>query len=96
MLHRFIHLYSAIKSSIEISKDIKNKKSISFSENEIDFLQDCHSIFQIFVKALSVLQEQKYCTIQYIYSYIYQIQIRLREKLRQVSETLIDRMRFTI
>lgn len=90
MLNQFLHLWPAIKSAIEISKSIRNKNSIHFSANEIEFLKECHSIFEIFIKASTVLQGQKYCTIQYIYPYIFQVRTRLEKKIK--SENLVSKI----
>lgn len=80
-----MHLYSAVKISIEISKIIKNKNQLVFNDNDIQYLNDCLSIFRIFVKASTKLQTEKYPTIQYIYSYIYQIRVKLEEKFLQLN-----------
>lgn len=80
MILRFLHLYKAIKSSIDISTNIKNKDQLSFSDNDLLFLKNCLDIFKIFVKASTILQADKYPTISYIYLYIYQIRNRLEEK----------------
>jgi hypothetical protein len=88
MLSRFLHLYSAIRSSIEISKNISNKHQLNLSIEEIQYLNDCFDIFKIFVKATNKLQADKYSTIQYTYPFIYQIRLRLNEKFNQ--ETLVS------
>lgn len=85
MLLRFLHLYRAIKSSIDISDNIKNKDQLLFSDNDLLFLKNCLDIFKIFVKASTILQADKYPTISYIYPYIYQIRTRLEEKFRETN-----------
>jgi hypothetical protein len=85
MLNRFLHLYPAIQSSIDISKNISNKHRLNLSIEEIQYLNDCLDIFKIFVKATVKLQADKYPTIQYIYPHIFQIRTRLNEKFNQES-----------
>ncbi len=88
MLSRFLQLYSAIRSLIEISKNISNKHQLHLSIEDIQYLNDCFDIFKIFVKATNKLQADKYSTIQYIYLFIYQIRLRLNEKFNR--ETLVN------
>ena len=73
MLDRFLNLYNAIKSAINISSIIKNKTQFLFEEKEIVFLYEYLNIFKIFIKAIIFLQGQEYTITQYVIPYIYQI-----------------------
>lgn len=55
MLLRFLYLYRAIKSYIDILDNIKNKDQLLFLDNDLLFLKNCLDIFKIFVKVSTIL-----------------------------------------
>ena len=55
MIERFLYLYRAIRSSIDISYIISNKNQLRFTSEEIKYLEDIVDIFKIFIKATTKL-----------------------------------------
>jgi hypothetical protein len=85
MLDRFIKIYPAIQNALNISTSIKNKHELIFNDTELKFLLDCQDILKIFIKPTMILQAEKYCSIQYVFSYIYQISDKLNKKYQDVE-----------
>jgi predicted metal-dependent hydrolase len=80
MLKEFINLWPAIKSVINLSDSKafkKNKNSLLLKDNDIEYLNKCLNIFEIFIKATTKLQAEKYPTIYYLIPEIYLIYFRL-------------------
>lgn len=80
MLKEFINLWPAIKSVINLSDSKafqKNKQSLLLKDNDIEYLKKCLKILNIFVKATTKLQAEKYPTIYYLIPEIYNIYNRL-------------------
>ena len=92
LLKKFLILYSTIKSTIEISKDIKDKNEYSFSNNEIEYIRQTFEIFTIFTKLFEILQESRYPTIEYVYLYVYLTRYKLDRKYR--DENLVSKLFF--
>ena len=94
MLKEFLNIQPAIKSVINISDSKvfkKNKDSLLLKDQDINYLKNCLNIFEIFVKATTKLQAQKYPTIYYLIPEVYNIYTRLeaiRDELN-VSNSLI-------
>jgi hypothetical protein len=85
MLRDFLNLWQAIKVVIELSTSKsfkKNKESLLLKDHEIEYLQKCLKIFNIFVKASTKLQAEKYPTIYYLMPEIYRIYNKL-EAIKQ-------------
>ena len=80
MFHRFLHLYTAISVVITISNSIKNKHEFIFLENEIEFLKHYDDVLKIFMKPTMILQNEQYCSISFVWSYIYQVSKKLQQK----------------
>ena len=55
LLKNFLILYSTIKSTIEISKEIKDKNEYSFLDNKIEYIRQTFEIFLIFTKSSEIL-----------------------------------------
>jgi hypothetical protein len=58
MLRDFLNLWQAIKVVIELSTSKsfkKNKESLLLKDYEIEYLQKCLKIFNIFIKAFTKL-----------------------------------------
>jgi hypothetical protein len=74
MINNFLNLYIPIRNVIQNSsnKVFKNKKLL-FSEEDILYLKNILMILNVFVKATTKLQGEKYPTIYYILLYIYKI-----------------------
>jgi predicted metal-dependent hydrolase len=93
MLKDFLHLWPAIKIVISLSESKafkKNKTILLLKDSEILYLEKCFKIFNIFIKATTKLQADKYPTIYYLIPEVYNIYNRLetiREELN-VSITL--------
>jgi hypothetical protein len=85
MLDKFIKIYSAIQITLNISTFIKNKHEFMFNDTELKFLLNCQDILKIFIKSTIILQTKKYCFIQYVFSYIYQIFDKLNKKYQDVE-----------
>ncbi|CZR70301.1 uncharacterized protein PAC_20205 [Phialocephala subalpina] len=85
MLQDFLHLIKAINATIELSetKAFKDNK-LKLSENEIEYLRKYLKIFEIFIKATTKLQAEKYPTIYYLIPMVYDIY----NKLNRVKEEL--------
>ena len=92
LLKNFLILYPAIKSTIEISKDIKDKNEYSFSNNEIEYIRQTFEIFTIFTKPSEILQGSRYPTIEYVYPYVYLTRYKLDRKYR--DENLVSKLFF--
>jgi len=85
MLRDFLNLWQAIKVVIELSTSKsfkKNKESLLLKDNEIKYLEKYLKIFNIFVKASTKLQAEKYPTIYYLMPEIYRIYNKL-EAIKQ-------------
>ena len=78
MINNFLNLYIPIRNVIQNSsnKVFKNKKLL-FSEEDILYLKNTLMILNVFVKATTKLQKEKYPTIYYILLYIYKIYTQL-------------------
>ena len=82
MLKNFIFLYKLIKLVIFISEFIVFKnKAILLSDTEINYLEKCLQILNIFVKTTTKLQAEYYFTAYYIIPELYIIYNKL-EKLK--------------
>ena len=80
MLRDFLNLQQAIKVVIELSTSKnfkKNKESLLLKDFEIEYLEKCLKIFNIFIKASTKLQAEKYPTIYYLMPEIYKIYNKL-------------------
>jgi hypothetical protein len=80
MLRDFLNLWQAIKVVIELSTSKnfkKNKESLLLKDSEIEYLEKCLKIFNIFIKASTKLQAEKYPTIYYLMPDIYKIYNKL-------------------
>jgi hypothetical protein len=81
MLKEFLNLWPAIKSVINLSDSKvfkKNKDSLLLRDEDINYLRNCLKIFEIFVKATTKLQAEKYPTIYYLIPEVYNIYSRLK------------------
>lgn len=82
MLRNFLHLWPAIRVVITTSQTKafkKNKNLLLLTESELLFLEDCLSIFDVFVKATTKLQAEKLPTMYYLLPEIYKIYKKLEE-----------------
>ncbi len=88
MLKDFLNLWRAIKSVIILS-DFKvfkkNKEKLLLKDIDITYLKQCLKIFSIFVKATTKLQAEKYSTIYYLLSEIYNIYNKLENIQREFN-----------
>jgi hypothetical protein len=85
MLKEFLNLWPAIKSVINLSDSKvfkRNKDSLLLEDLDINYLQNCLRIFEIFVKATTKLQAEKYPIIYYLIPEVYNIYSRL-EAIRE-------------
>jgi hypothetical protein len=95
MLKKFLNLWPAIKSVINLSNSKvfkKNKESLLLKDIDITYLEKCLKIFTIFTKATTKLQAKKYPTIYYLIPEIYNIYNRLeiiRDKYNISKNTFI-------
>ena len=92
MLRNFLHLWPAIRAVILSSNTKafkKNRNVLLLSEADIVFLTKCLCIFEVFVKATTKLQADKYPTIYYLLPEVYNIYNELeviKGDLNQVSK----------
>jgi hypothetical protein len=79
MLKDFLYLWNPIKAVINLSdsKAFKHKALLLLTRSELQYLENCLLIFEIFIKATTKLQAEKYPTIYYIIPEIYSIYIKL-------------------
>jgi hypothetical protein len=78
MINNFLNLYIPIRNVIQNSNNkIFKDKKLLFLDKEILYLKNTLIILNIFVKAITKLQAEKYPTIYYILPYIYRIYIQL-------------------
>jgi hypothetical protein len=66
----------------------KNKASLLLKDLEILYLNKCLKIFNIFLKATTKLQAEKYPTIYYLMPEIYQIYNRLNNIKTELNVSL--------
>jgi hypothetical protein len=92
MLRNFLYLWPAIRAVI-ISSDTKafkkNRNVLLLSDADIQFLTKCLRIFEVFIKATTKLQADKYPTMYYLLPEVYSIYNELeviKEDLNQVSK----------
>jgi hypothetical protein len=92
MLRNFLHLWPAIRAVLLSSNTKafkKNRNALLLSEADIVFLTKCLRIFEVFVKATTKLQADKYPTIYYLLPEVYNIYNELeiiKGDLNQVSK----------
>ena len=82
MLDIFLRLWPAIKLAILLISDLSNtEKNInySFSNEEIDFITNCHNILEIFIHPTKLFQAQSYPTISLAIPHIYRIYTHLND-----------------
>jgi hypothetical protein len=87
MLKNFLNLWKPIKSVINLfeSKAFKQKALFLLINNEIKYIENCLKIFDIFVKATTKLQTEKYSTIYYIIPELYSIYIKLKQVRKDLN-----------
>jgi hypothetical protein len=88
MLKDFLHLWPAIKIVISLSNSKafkKNKKILLLKDFEITYLENCLKIFNIFVKATTKLQAEKFPTIYYLIPEVYNIYNRLKNVKKELN-----------
>ena len=80
-----MHFIKVINTIIKLfkTKAFKDNK-LKLSENEIEYLRKYLKIFEIFIKAITKLQAEKYPTIYYLIPIVYDIY----NKLNRVKEKL--------
>ena len=89
MLRDFLNLWPAIEQVIRLSKSksfLKNKELFLLKDLDLIYLRKCLSILEVFVRASTKLQAEKYPTIYYSIPEIYNIYF----KLEQIKETLSE------
>jgi hypothetical protein len=82
MLRNFLHLWPAIEVVITTSQTKafkKNRDLLILTNSELLFLEDCLSIFDVFVKATTKLQAEKYPTMYYLLPEMYKIYKKLED-----------------
>ena len=94
MLRNFLYLWPAIKSVIINSNTKafkKNRNVLLLNDADIIFLTKCLRIFEVFIKATTKLQADKYPTIYYLLPEVYNIYNELetiKRDLNQVSKLI--------
>ena len=92
MLRNFLHLWPAIRTVILNSNTKafkKNRNVLLLSNVDIQFLTKCLRIFEVFIKATTKLQVDKYSTMYYLLPEAYNIYNELeviKEDLNQISK----------
>jgi hypothetical protein len=92
MLRNFLHLWPAIRTVILSSNTKafkKNRNVLLLSDADIVFLTKCLRILEVFIKATTKLQADKYPTIYYLLPEVYNIYNELKiikGDLNQVSK----------
>ena len=86
MLTTFLHLIKAINSTIIASKSkaFKNNKLL-LSKQKIEYLKNCFKIFEIFIKATTKLQAEKYPTMYYLIPEVYQVYKKLQRLINNLN-----------
>ena len=94
MLRNFLNLWPAIRGVILNSNTKafkKNRNTLLLSDADIGFLTKCYRIFEVFIKATTKLQADKYPTIYYLLPEVYTIYNELETiklEFNQVSKLL--------
>lgn len=97
MLRDFLNLQQAIKVVINLSTSKsfkKNKESLLLKDSEIKYLEKCLKIFNIFTKASTKLQAEKYPTIYYLMPKIYKIYNKLEAIKQDFNVSLLFQLSF--
>ena len=91
MLCNFLYLWPAIKAVILSSNTKafkKNQNVLLLNNADIIFLTKCLRIFEVFVKATTKLQADKYPTIYYIIPEVYKIYSKLEKAKSEYKVSL--------
>ncbi|PVH68324.1 hypothetical protein DL98DRAFT_542502, partial [Cadophora sp. DSE1049] len=89
MLKDFLYLWPAIKLVITSSESKvfkKNRDILLLKDLDIRYLEKCLKIFNIFVKATTKLQADKYPTIYYLIPEVYNIYNRLENIKEELND----------
>ena len=89
MLKNFLNLQPAISAVIATSESKSFKKYrniLLLSEKELEYIRKCLQIFDIFIKATTKLQAEKYPTIYYLIPKVYKIYTKLEKVKASLNE----------